>query len=71
MHAFDNHMRRWFVRWSLRYLENSPYWPGGSPVYQVIIGMALTVEEMGKGKSGGRIKLERGMGWMLCGWLFH
>ena len=30
-------------------LENSPYWPGGNPVYQVI-GMALTVEEMGKGE---------------------
>lgn len=30
-------------------LENSPYWPGGIPVYQAI-GMALAVEEMGKGK---------------------
>lgn len=48
-------------------LENSPYGPGGIPVYQVIIGMALTVEETGKGKKRCGYQARESMEWMLCG----
>lgn len=42
-------------------MENSPYRPGGIPVYQVI-GKALTVEEMGKGEIAVGVSSEREYG---------